>query len=104
MKKKIDDLFSYINKFKEKTNKFLKSENITSNSKILDSNLIQIANSQSLEKTTNFIEGINTKIINDFLDEVSLISPILESKNREEFKNECKKFIREEICKCYEKF
>ena len=70
----------------------------------MDSNLIQIANSQSLEKTTNFIEGINTKIINDFLDEVSLISPILESKNKEEFKNEFKKFIREEICKCYEKF
>ena len=68
----------------------------------MDNNLIQIANSQSLEETINFIEGINTKTINDFLGEVSLLSPILESKNKEEFKNECKKFINEEICKCYE--
>jgi superfamily I DNA/RNA helicase len=103
-KKKIDDLFNYVNKFKEKKNEILGSEKIQSNCKILDNNLIQIANSKSLEKTINFIEGINTKTINDFLGEVSLLSPILESKNKEEFKNECKKFIREEICKCYEKF
>ena len=103
-KKKIDDLFNYVNKFKEKKNEILGSEKIQSNCKILDNNLIQIANSQSLENTINFIEGINTKTINDFLGEVSLLSPILESKNKEEFKNECKKFIREEICKCYEKF
>ena len=70
----------------------------------MDNTLIQIANSQSLEKTINFIEGINTKTINDFLGVVSLLSPILESKIEEEFKNECKKFIGEEICKCYEKF
>ena len=101
-KKKIDDLFNYVNKFKEKKKKFLESENIKSNCKRLDNTLTQIANSQALDKTINFIEGINPKSIKDFLDEVSLISPMLESKNKEEFKNECKKFIREEICKCYE--
>ncbi len=67
----------------------------------MDNTLIQIANSQSLEKTINFIEGINTKTINDFLGVVSLLS---QSKIEEEFKNECKKFIGEEICKCYENF
>ena len=101
-KKKIDDLFNYVNKFKEKKKKILESENIKSNCKRLDNTLTQIANSQALDKTINFIEGINPKSIKDFLDEVSLISPMLESKNKEEFKNECKKFIREEICKCYE--
>ncbi len=98
-KKKIDDLFSYVNKLKEKKKNFLELEKIKC--KILDNTLIQIANSQSLEKTINFIEGINTKTINDFLGVVSLLS---QSKIEEEFKNECKKFIREEICKCYEKF
>ena len=40
------------------------------------------SNCKNLDNTINFIDGINNKNINDFLNEVSLFSPILEPKKK----------------------
>ena len=55
---------------------------IKSNCKNLDNTLITIAHWDTLDNTINFIDGINNKNINDFLNEVSLFSPILEPKKK----------------------
>ena len=103
-KKIFDDIFNSINILKEKKNKLFESEKIKNDFKKLDNALYDIATSKPVEKSIKFIDGINVKLANEILDEIEKITPLLETKTKEDFRDNFKKLIKEKIYQCYEKF
>ena len=100
-KKKFDDLFNSINILKEKKNQLLNSENIKKNFNQVDGALLKVANSKHVEKVINFIDNFDIKLANDILEEIESITPLLEQKNKEDFRDNIKKLIQEKINKYY---
>ena len=100
-KKKFDDLFNSINILKEKKNQLLNSENIKKNFNRVDGALLKVSNSKHVEKVVNFIDNFDIKLANDILEEIESITPLLEEKNKENFRDNIKKLIQEKIIKCY---
>ena len=103
-KKKFDDFFKSIEGLKEKKQKFFASEKLKNNFKKIDNALVKISESKKSEKIINFIDGIDLKVAHEVLNEIEKISPILEPRNKEEFRDNLKNYIIEEINLCYEKF
>ena len=103
-KKKFDFLFNSINIIKEKKNQFLNSEGVKNNLSKVDDTLLKIAKSEHLEKAVNFIDKFDIKLANEILGEIESITPLLEEKNKEDFRDNIKKLIIEKINKCYEQF
>ena len=100
-KKKFDDLFNSINILKEKKNQLLNSEKIKKNFNQVDGALLKVANSKHVEKVINFFDNFDIKLANDILEEIESITPLLEAKNKEDFRDNIKKLIQEKINKLY---
>ena len=100
-KKKFDDLFNSINILKEKKNQLLNSENIKKNFNQVDGALLKVADSKHVEKVINFIDNFDIKLANVILEEIEGITPLLEAKNKEDFRDNIKKLIQEKINKLY---
>ena len=103
-KKKFDDLFNSINIIKEKKNQLLNSENIKKNFNQYDGALLKVTNSKPVNKVINFIDNFDIKLANVIIEEIESITPLLEEKSKEDFRDNIKKLIQEKIHKCYIKF
>ena len=103
-KKNFDFLFNSINTLKEKKDQFLNSEGVKNNLNKVNDTLLKIAESEHLEKAVNFIDKFDIKLANEIVEEIESITPLLEEKTKEDFRDNIKKLIIEKINKYYEKF
>ena len=79
----------------------MNSENIKKNFNRVDGALLKVSNSKHVEKVVNFIDNFDIKLANDILEEIESITPLLEEKNKENFRDYINKVIQEKIIKCY---
>ena len=103
-KNKFDALFNSVNVLKEKKNKLFSSEKTKQYFNKVDNALLKVANSKHVEKTINFIDGINVGLANEIIGEIQSITALFEEERKEDFRDNIKKLIIEKINKCYEIF
>ena len=63
-----------------------------------------MANSNKTEKVINFIDNFNTKMGHKFLEEAEKFSNLLDLETKEQFRDNAKELIQEEINLCYENY
>ena len=103
-KKKFDDCFKSIEEASKKGKDFLESQNVKDKCKKIDKYLIKMANSNKTDKVINFIDNFNTKMGHKFLEEAEKFSNLLDLETKEQFRDNAKELIQEEINLCYENY
>ena len=101
---KFDNIFETIENVKEKELNLLQSDNIKNTCKKIDKHLIKIANSKNTEKIINFMDNFDAKKYNGYLDKFKSYSDLLDSKSKEQFRDNAKKLLQDEIFNLYEKY
>ena len=101
---KFDNIFATIDNIKEKELNFLQSDNVKNTCKKLDKHLIKIANSKKTEMVMNFVDKFDEKKYNGYLDKVKSYTDLLDSKSKEQFRDNAKKLLQDEIFNLYEKY
>ena len=101
---KFDNIFAKIENFKEKELNFIQSDNVKNTCKKLDKHLIKIANSKNTEIVMNFVDKFDGKKYNGYLDKFKSYSDLLDSKSKEQFRDNAKKLLQDEIFNLYEKY
>ena len=94
--------FDFIEKQKQERIKYLNSKNIKDKCKNLDNYVNKFVYSEYTEGAINFIDSFDVKTAKNILEGAKDFSNLLDSKEKEEFKNNAKELIKTKIYSLYE--
>ena len=103
-RQKFDNILVSMENIKEKETILLQSDKIKNTCKNLDKNLKKIADSEATDKIINFVDNFDAKKGNEYLNKFKSYSDLLNSKSKEEFRDNAKNLIQNEIFNLYEKY
>ena len=103
-RKKFDNILTSIENMKENEINFLQSDKIKNTCKNLDKNLKKIASSKTTDEIINFVDNFDAKKGNEYLDKFKSYTNLLDSKSKEQFRDNAKNLIQNEIFHLYEKY
>ena len=101
-KTKFDDFFNSIEEKKIKCKKILESKETKEKCQKLDEKVNKFVYSKHTERAINFFDKFNVKTAKNILDGAKDFSPLLELKDKEEFRKNAKELIKNKLYSLYE--
>ena len=102
-KKKFDDFFNSIEEKKNKAKEYMESNKTKEKCQKLDVYANEFIYSKHSERAINFFDKFNVECTKKFLDEAKDFSPLLDLKDKEEFRKKAKELIEEKLYTLYDK-
>ena len=100
-RQKFDKFIKSVENIKEKELNFLQSDKVKNGCKNLDKYIKKFSDSKTAQKTIDFIDNFDAKKYNRYADKADSYIKLFDSETKEQFRDNCKKLIEDELLNLY---